>query len=71
VARATCPEDARGAFAEITPKGNKQIVNALKKHVVDVQRLFVDVLTPAQLDQLQDICRTLRDRHNPGATAGT
>ena len=70
VTRASCPEDARGAFAEITPKGNKVIVAALKKHVEDLQRIFVDVLSPPQLAQLDEICRTLRDRHNPGATAG-
>ncbi len=68
--RASCPEDARGAYAEITPQGNKLIVAALKKHVEDIERLFVDVLTPTQLEQLDDICRTLRDHHNPGATAG-
>ena len=71
VVRASCPEDARGAFAQITPKGNKLVVGALKQHVEDVQRLFIDVLTPLQLEQLDDICRTLRDRHNPGFTAGT
>lgn len=70
VRRASCPEDARGAFAEITAKGNKLIVAALKKHVEDVERLFVNVLSPRQLEALEDICRTLRDHHNPGATAG-
>ena len=68
--RATCPEDARGAFAELTPKGNKMIVAALKKHVEDIQENFVDVLSTEQQRQLEDICRTLRDTLNPDATAG-
>ncbi|MEY2397758.1 MAG: MarR family transcriptional regulator, and catechol-resistance regulon repressor [Actinomycetota bacterium] len=70
VRRANCPDDARGAFAEITPKGNKIIVAALKRHVDDLQQVFTDVLTPTQRDQLEDICRTLRDHNNPGYTAG-
>jgi len=70
VRRASCPEDARGQYAEVTPKGDKVIVNALKKHVEDIQELFIDVLSKEQLRQLEEISRTLRDRHNPGYTAG-
>ena len=71
VRRASCPEDARGQYAEVTPKGDEVIVAALRKHVEDIQELFLDVLSPKQVEQLEDICRTLRDRHNPGYTAGT
>jgi DNA-binding MarR family transcriptional regulator len=70
VVRASCPEDARGAFAELTAKGNKMIVGALKHHVNDVQELFIDAISKEQLRQLESICRTLRDRLNPCATAG-
>jgi DNA-binding MarR family transcriptional regulator len=70
VRRVKCPSDLRGAHAEVTPKGNKIIVAALNKHVEDIQRLFIDVLSTEQLKQLEDISRTLRDRHNPGYTAG-
>ncbi len=70
VLRATCTEDARGAYAELTPKGNKVITAALKKHVDDVQANFVDVLSKDQRVQLEAICRTLRDSLNPCATAG-
>jgi DNA-binding MarR family transcriptional regulator len=71
VVRAQCPTDMRGMHAELTPAGNKLIVAALKKHVEDVQANFLDVLSKEQLDQLEGICRTLRDRLNPCATAGT
>ncbi len=70
VQRVSCPEDARVAYAEITPKGNKQIVAALKKHVEDVQSLFVDVLSPEERVQLEAITRKLRDRHRPEYIAG-
>lgn len=71
VVRAQCPTDARGTHAELTAKGNKLIVAALKHHVEDVQANFLDVLSPEERDQLESICRTLRDRLNPCATAGT
>lgn len=70
VERVVCQEDARGAFAQLTPKGTKLMVHALKQHVEDVQELFIDVLSAEQLEQLESICRTLRDHHNPCATAG-
>ena len=70
VGRASCPTDARGTHAELTPKGNKLIVAALKNHVEDVQAKFLDVLSSEQLDQLEAICRALRDNLNPCATAG-
>jgi DNA-binding MarR family transcriptional regulator len=70
VCRASVVEDARGAFAQITPKGNKLIVAALKKHVDDIQTAFIDVLSADERCQLEAITRKLRDHHNPGATAG-
>lgn len=70
VRRVACPDDARVAFAEITPKGNKVIVAALKHHVVDIQENFVDLLTPEERAALESICRTLRDKLHPDATAG-
>jgi DNA-binding MarR family transcriptional regulator len=70
VQRATCPDDGRVAYAEITAKGNKLIVAALKRHVEDLQTMFVDVLTPTERKQLEAITRKLRDHHRPEFTAG-
>jgi MarR family transcriptional regulator, 2-MHQ and catechol-resistance regulon repressor len=70
VQRVSCPEDHRVAYAEITPKGNKAIVAALKKHVDDVQELFIDALSADERQQLETITRKLRDRHRPEYTAG-
>ena len=49
VAREECPTDARGAYAVLTPEGRSSIELAAPRHVEDVRRWFVDVLTPAQL----------------------
>jgi MarR family 2-MHQ and catechol resistance regulon transcriptional repressor len=70
VERTNCPEDARGAYAQLTPKGNKVTVAAVKQHIDDIQASYVDVLSKEQRRQLEDICRTLRDKLNPCATAG-
>lgn len=70
VTRHNCTEDGRTVYAEITPKGDKIIVAALKQHVTDIQKHFIEVLNPKQLEQLDDICRTLRDHHRPEYTAG-
>jgi DNA-binding MarR family transcriptional regulator len=70
VRRASCPEDGRVAYAEVTPKGNKVIVAALKQHVADLQRLYVDVLSAEERTQLEAIARKLRDHHRPEFTAG-
>jgi DNA-binding MarR family transcriptional regulator len=70
VRRVACPEDARVAYAEITAKGNKLIVAALKRHVEDLQELFVDVLSAGERKQLEAITRKLRDHHRPEFTAG-
>jgi DNA-binding MarR family transcriptional regulator len=70
VERTTCTEDARGAYAQLTAKGNKVTVAAVKKHVDDIQEHFIDVLSKEQRKQLEEICRTLRDTLNPCATAG-
>ena len=70
VERAVCKEDARGQWAQLTPKGTKLMIASLKKHVEDVQELFIDVLSAEQRQQLESICRTLRDALNPCATAG-
>lgn len=59
VARRGCPTDARGMFFEITPTGRGAIEEAAPLHVREVRRVFIDVLTPAQLDALADIAETV------------
>lgn len=55
VVREECPEDARGAFVVITPKGRETIEAAAPLHVEAVRELFLDHITPAELRMLGEI----------------
>ncbi|KIH97808.1 MarR family transcriptional regulator [Streptomonospora alba] len=50
VVKKECPEDARGAFIVATPLGYEAIQDAAPMHVEHVRRLFIDALTPNQLN---------------------
>ncbi|MEE1804716.1 MarR family winged helix-turn-helix transcriptional regulator [Streptomyces sp. NPDC101062] len=52
VAREDCPDDGRGAFVVATPAGYRAIEEAAPLHVEHVRRLFIDALTPEELDTL-------------------
>ncbi|WDV55361.1 MarR family winged helix-turn-helix transcriptional regulator [Streptomyces coeruleorubidus] len=55
VVREECPEDARGAFVVITPKGREAVEAAAPLHVEAVRDLFLDHVTPAELRMLGEI----------------
>jgi DNA-binding MarR family transcriptional regulator len=57
-----CDEDRRGAFVVITPHGRATIEAAAPGHVRAVRELFIDRLTPAQLDELARIATVVLDR---------
>ncbi len=50
VKKEKCGSDRRGAFVVVTRRGRKAIEVAAPGHVAAVRRLFVDRLTPRQLD---------------------
>ena len=50
VAKEACDADRRGAFVVATDQGRREIEAAAPGHVDAVRRLFVDRLTPRQLD---------------------
>lgn len=50
VQKEKCATDRRGAFVVVTDRGRASIEAAAPGHVATVRRLFVDRLTPAQLD---------------------
>jgi DNA-binding MarR family transcriptional regulator len=54
VAKEKCDADRRGAYVVATAKGRRELEAAAPGHVESVRRLFVDVLTPAQLDAVGD-----------------
>ena len=55
VRREACPDDKRGFFAVMTPKGWKAIVAAAPDHVASVRERFVDKLSKADQIVLAEI----------------
>ena len=54
VTKERCDDDRRGAYVVITEPGRSTIEAAAPGHVAAVRRLFVDRLTPSQLDAIGD-----------------
>jgi len=54
VARDECPEDGRAATVRLTDAGLAAIRAATAAHAARVRELFLDALTPAQLDALHE-----------------
>ncbi len=54
VRRRACPSDDRAVYAVLTPAGKRLLERAAPGHVALVRELFVDVLTPQQLDAVAD-----------------
>jgi MarR family 2-MHQ and catechol resistance regulon transcriptional repressor len=71
VLREACPSDRRSSYAVITAAGLARLDEVLPGHLELVQKWFIDQLSPAQLDQMLDSLRTIRDAVNPCATAGS
>jgi DNA-binding MarR family transcriptional regulator len=55
VTREACATDNRGSLVALTRKGRAAIAKAAPSHVDDVREIFVDRLTPEQLDALAGI----------------
>jgi DNA-binding MarR family transcriptional regulator len=54
VRKEPCDTDRRGAFVVVTRQGRREIEAAAPGHVTTVRKLFVDRLTPRQLDAVAD-----------------
>ena len=52
VKKEKCDSDRRGAYVVVTRRGRTEIEAAAPGHVAAVRRLFVDRLTPSQLDAI-------------------
>lgn len=55
ISRLRCSEDARSYYVRLTPGGLEALRRATPGHISAVRRLFVDALTPAQLESLTEI----------------
>ena len=59
--RQECETDSRGAEIVLTPSGQAAFRQATVPHLRAVRELFVDALTPEQLDAVADFTAALRD----------
>jgi DNA-binding MarR family transcriptional regulator len=62
VGRETNPADGRSSLICLLPAGRRAIEAAAPKHVDDVRRLFVDLLTPAELDMIAALHERILDQ---------
>ena len=52
VKKEKCDSDRRGAYVVVTARGRREIEAAAPGHVATVRNLFIDQLTPEQLDTI-------------------
>jgi DNA-binding MarR family transcriptional regulator len=72
IARESCPSDARGSFATLTPAGRRKLTAARATHLGGVRSMFLDHFSPDELELLGSAWeRVLPGVVNaPGATCG-
>lgn len=60
--RVACSDDARGAYAKLTPDGREKLRAARATHLAGVRAMFLDLFAPAELEQLGDAWDRVLDR---------
>jgi DNA-binding MarR family transcriptional regulator len=55
IVRESCPSDARGAFAHLTPRGREILGAARATHIAGVRELFLDRLSEGDLAALAEV----------------
>lgn len=65
VTREGAAEDRRGAYAVLTDAGRDRLRSALRAHVAFVRQNFVDLFSPAELEQMAGFWRRVEARQ-PG-----
>lgn len=53
--RESCASDARGAFAKLTPEGQRRLADARATHLAEVRRLFLDHLSVEEQKMLAGV----------------
>jgi DNA-binding MarR family transcriptional regulator len=66
IVRVSCDDDARGAFAKLTPAGREKLDTARPTHRAGVRSLFLDHLSDAEQEMLGE----LWDRVVPDGVGG-
>ena len=54
IERVACSDDARGAFAKLTPAGREKLRAARATHLAGVRAMFLDLFTAEELERLGD-----------------
>ena len=62
ISREDCPGDARGTMIRLTSEGRGAIEAAAPGHVETVRRLFIDQLTPEEIETLTSIADRVLSR---------
>ena len=65
IERESCPTDARGAFAKLTPAGRKKLDAARQTHLAGVRALFLDHFSEKE----QELLGEWWERVTPGAAS--
>ena len=71
VVRESSRDDRRSTFAVLTPKGAERLDEVLPGYIAAIERWFISLLDPGQLEALTAGLRIIRDATNPEATART
>lgn len=62
VEKQKCESDRRGYYVVVTDRGRAEIEAAAPSHVADVRSLFIDQLSPEQLDVIAQVSDTVLAR---------
>lgn len=71
VRREACPNDRRGAYAQLTACGSERMAAALERHEQDIAELLDGALSAEEAALLAALLRRMRDRVHAGALAGS
>lgn len=70
IERRPCPEDGRGSLAHVSDAGREHLLETLPGHLALIDRWYTGVLTPGQLDAVDDGLRAVRAVVHPDAEVG-
>ncbi|WBU37163.1 MarR family winged helix-turn-helix transcriptional regulator [Homoserinibacter sp. YIM 151385] len=63
--RSDCADDARATWIGLTFEGRRTILHAIRGHAADVRRLYLDLLTPEELEVMERASRRVLDTLDP------
>lgn len=66
IKRVSCPSDARGSFAELTPEGYAALRRAYPTHLASVRAHVFDHLDPAHVTAFGAAMQALAEASSPG-----